>query len=378
MAEPLVHVVPIIDTEGPTTGRSDLVGDWQSLGEAMRKFSGETRNRIHDSFGGPAKYSWFLLDWVGYSSDDPEFRRRGHDNRLHAIWNFYRAGILSDAELLRNGDGIYWHYHHPPKDGSWGWNADWHDSIWYEYVLAKRMLDFGFFPAAYRAGKYIENNENSRWLERWIPFDFSSIAPVKQEFCDWSRAPANWQPYHPSFSDYQQPGDMRRLVARSLPVAAKGGSGNLKEEEVEKAFQEARECGKALFSFHSHDFYKSIFNDFATACGMVEKMSRAYNISWKFSNALGAIREYADPVSGDFSLRLEHDDDVAHIVASHEIFGEMPFVAVEQANGDARRVDAARDGTGWTLTIPDGITRFAVGAADRWGNTDVKVLTTND
>lgn len=372
MPKSIVYVVPIIDTEGPTMGRDDLFDSWQSVGEAMQKLMVETRSRFYDSFGGPMKYSWFLLDWIGYSSTDSEFRRRGHDSRLHAVWNFYRAGILSDTELSRSGDGIYWHYHHPPKNGSWGWNSDWHDSAWHEYILGKRMLDFGFFPAVYRAGKYVETNDNSRWLEQWIPFDFSNISPVKQAFCDWSRSPTNWQPYHPSFADYQEPGDMRRSVFRSLPVAAKGGSGSLKEEEVEKAFREAKEFGTSLLSFHSHDFYKSIFDDFSTGCDMVERISRAYGIRWKFSNALEAIRVYAEPVLGGIFLRLDRERSRIAISASHDIFGATPFVAVEYKDGRVRREDVwPRESGGWEFVLPENASRLAAGAADTYGNTHV-------
>lgn len=374
MAEPIVQVVPIIDTEGPTTGRDELFDNWDSLGEAIRKLTTEVRNRFRDSFGNPLKCSWGILDWAGYSLDDPEFRRRGHVSELHGIWNFYRKNILTDSHLESTGDGIYWHYHHPPKDGSWGWNDNWNDSLWHEYIIAKRMLDFGFFPAVYRAGKYVENNDNSLWLERWIPFDFSSISPVKREFCDWSRAPADWSPYRPSDADYQRPGAMKRLIARSLPVAAKGGSGTLREEEIDKAFREAKEKGTALFSFHSHDYYKSIHDDFAVACGMVEKISRVYHMRWKFSNALEAIRHYVEPMSGDLSLRLERDGLRVRITSNHAIFGEMPFVVFEYMNGEVRRVDVAKDGAGWALTIPDDVRCIAAGAADGYGNTDVAVL----
>ncbi len=374
MQEPIVQVVPIIDTEGPTTGRSDLFDGWDSLGEAMKVLTTETRARFRDSFGGHLKYSWDILDWAGFSTHDSEFRRRGHVTELHGIWNFYRKNILTDSYLKNTGDGIYWHYHHPPKDGSWGWNDNWNDSAWHEYIIAKRMLDFRFFPAMYRAGKYVENNASSQWLERWIPFDFSSISPVKREFCDWSRAPADWSPYHPSIDDYQRPGRMKRLIARSLPVAAKGGSGILQEEEVEKAFREAKEKGVALFSFHSHDYYKSIHDDFALACGMVEKMSRRHNVAWKFSNALDAVREYLEPASGDFSLRVERNGRNVDISSSHEIFGDMPFVVWEYTSGEVRREDVRQKGAAWMAVVPNGAVRLAAGAADRYGNTDVAVL----
>ncbi|MBI2639326.1 MAG: hypothetical protein HYW90_00325 [Candidatus Sungbacteria bacterium] len=374
MNEPIVYIVPIIDTEGPTTGRSDLFDNWNSLGAAIENLTVGLRKKFRDSFGGYLKYSWGILDWAGFSSDDPGFKRRGHAGGLHAVWNFYRANILTDSRLRESGDEIYWHYHHPPKNGAWGWNDDWNDSRWHEYVIAKRMLDFGFFPAVYRAGKYVENDESSRWLERWIPFDFSNIAPAKREFCDWSRAPANWQPYHPSIGDYQHPGTMKRLIARSLPVAAKGGSGSLQEEDVEGAFREAKETGLSLFSFHSHDYYKSISDEFAMVCGMVEKRSRMSGIRYKFSNALDAIRSYIEPIPKDLSLRVERDGCNVSVWANHDIFGDMPFVAVEYKDGNVRREDVEKKGSGWLFTIPEGACRTAVGAADAYGNTGVTVL----
>lgn len=374
MNEPLVYVVPIIDTEGPTTGRVDLFDNWQALGEAMDILTTETRNRLKDSFGGGLKISWFVVDWIGFSPSDPEFKRRGHDNSLHGIWKFYRKNILSDSSLKESGDGIYWHYHHPPKNGSWGWNSDWYDSDWHEYIIGKRMLDFGFFPAVYRAGKYVENDASSGWLEQWIPFDFSSISPAKREFCDWSRSPVNWQPYHPNFEDYQRSGQMKRLVARSLPVAAKGGSGNLHSEDVESVFMEAKEKGVAIFSFHTHDYYKSIFDDFTTAQQMIEQISRASGVRWQFSNALDAMRLYAEPVNEGLSLRITKDGDRVFIASNHEIFGKTPFVSIEYENGGVRRENVVKEENGWAFTIPDSAKRIAAGAADAYGNTDVIII----
>lgn len=374
-AKPLLLVVPIIDTEGPTTGREDMCESWDVLGRAIQELHGGIRERLRDSSGAPLCISWFLLDWAGFSPEDPEFGRRGHDSRLHAVWDFYRNSILSDAERAKTCDGIYWHYHHPPKNGSWGWNKNWNDSQWHEYIIGKNILDRGFFPSVYRAGKYVQINESSAWIEQWIPFDFSNVSPVRRDFCDWSQAPTNGTPYHPSFENYQIPGTMKRMVARSLPVAAKGGSGTLDSGEVEAAFREAGEKGKAIFSFHTHDYYKSASKEFEAAYEMICCAAQKSSIPWRWESALDALRRYAPRIDEPLLLALERRGEKLVIRAHHEIFGPQPFVVAEAGDGSVKRIDAASVASGqWIASIPDGTARIGAGAADASGSCATAVI----
>ncbi len=366
--KPTLLVVPIIDTEGPTTGRGDMCESWDSLARAIQELHGRVRERLRDSSGAPARISWFLLDWAGFSPDDSEFLRRGHDSRMHAVWDFYNTGILSDALRAQTGDGRYWHYHHPPKDGSWGWNRDWNDSSWHEYILGKNILDLGFFPAVYRAGKYVQTNQSSEWLEQWIPFDFSNVSPVSREFCDWSAAPVDWTPYHPSRENYQIPGAMKRLVARSLPVAAKGGSGALNFHEVEAAFSEAAKKGKAIFSFHTHDYYKSAADEFESAYEMICRAAQSWGVSWQWAPALDAFRRWVMRIDQPLELTIELCDREVMIRANHDLFGSRPFVVAEMNDGAVRRIDAVPVAPDqWLAAIPDKAVRVGAGAADAFG-----------
>lgn len=372
--EKILYVVPIIDTEGPTLGREDMIDSWDSLSLVVQKLTGELRESLRDSFGNPLVINWFMLDWTGYSKNDKEFQRRGHDANLHAVWDFYRKGFLSDENLKKTKDGLYWHYHHPPLDGSWGWNKNWNDSKWYEYILGKLILNHNYFPSVYRAGKYVETNENSHWLEDWIPFDYSSISPVKREFCDWSEATTSWSPYHPSVENYQIEGNMKRWIARSLPVAAKGGSGTLDPLEIEKAFDQVLKGEKAIFSFHTHDYYKSILEEFSTAHKLIERISKEKGVSFKYSNCLEALRDYENLELPQLEVQVQKKDHNIDIVFNHVIFCKKPFIVSENEKGEIKIVNSQKvsdDNISYKAELPSDSVRFGVGANDVYGNTVV-------
>ena len=121
MKKPLLYVVPIIDTEGPTLGRSDMYDSWGSLLVGMKRLTGVIRDSLIDSHGRKLVMSWFLLDWIGYSKNDAEFSKRGHDARLYSVWDAYTKDILSDDTRLHTKDGLFWHYHHPTKHDTLGY-----------------------------------------------------------------------------------------------------------------------------------------------------------------------------------------------------------------------------------------------------------------
>ncbi len=365
----VLYVVAIIDTEGPTTGREDMVDSWNSMREAISALTGLLRNELKDSFSKDIIFSWFLLDWTGYSKNDPEFKKRGHDTKLYATWDFYTKYFLSKAQINQTGDGVYWHYHHPPKDGSWGWNKDWNDSQWYEYILGKLILDYNYFPSVYRAGKYVESNESSHWLEQWIPFDYSNVSPNKRDFCDWSKASTLWIPYHPHLGNYQLPGNMKRMIARSLPVAAKGGSGNLNSDEIEAAFKEVQNGAQAIFSFHTHDYYKSINDEFRQVHQVLTEISKKFDIPWKYINALDALRLHTEKKENELQLKVTKEGNLITISPNHAIFGPAPFVACEDNAGMVTRINTIKEGKSFKAILPDGTIHFGIGVADAYGNT---------
>ncbi len=376
MAQPILYVVPIIDTEGPTSGREDMFSSWDELMEGMSALDGVVRDSLVDSFGRKLTINWFLLDWTGYSNDDANFAKRGHDLTEFSVWKHYKEYILSTKRIHQTNDGVYWHYHHPPKDGIWGWNTDWGDSDLYNVIVGKLIFEYGYFPSVYRAGKYVETNDNSHWLEENIPFDYSNISPVKRDFCDWSRSTTSWTPYHPAFSDYAVAGSMHRLIARSLPVAAKGGSGILSSLEIDNAFKEVESGQRAIFSFHSHDYYKSISEEFIKAHEMISIASKKIGIKWKYSNCLDALR-WSQSIKDEASclqISLVRENNFLNISINRNFFGRKPFVAIEKKNGDVNRVEVEKKGSIYALALSSEIKKVGIGISDAGGYTATAVF----
>ena len=165
-----------VDTEGPVTDEthSDLLNNWKAIDESLKKiFSDSFRQEFSDSSGEPVKFNWFIMDWAGFKTN-PVKRDFGY----HKIFDHYVENFGSSIKKFN--DGIYWHYHHPPKSGIGNeWNPNWKQNREYENILCRAVIERNFFPAIFRAGGTIENNDASNWLEKWIPFDYSSRAKAK-------------------------------------------------------------------------------------------------------------------------------------------------------------------------------------------------------
>src|SRR5690242_6561932 len=167
-----VLVVHCVDTEGPLGGDArrrpdgspEFFDNWPDILESLAELTADEFRRAHaDSRGEPYRFSWFLLDFTGFRTNPKEKVTAYHDtfDRLHS--------------LQTDVDGFYWHYHAPPADGTGDrWADSWLESGEHNTILARRLLERGDFPEAFRAGGTIEDEAASAWLERLFLLDFSN------------------------------------------------------------------------------------------------------------------------------------------------------------------------------------------------------------
>lgn len=362
-----IAIVLTLDTEGPSAGKDGLAPDWPSVEKLITALDTTIRQKLIDSHGNPAVYSWFLLDWVGITPKNSEALRRNTQLGHHTVFDWYRERILHDEHIQKTGDRFYWHYHHPFSDGSWGWNTDWGSNRMYEDVINRKVAERGFYPTVYAAGGYVMTNESSQWLDRWVPFDFSSNAPVKTDSYDWSRAPLSWLPYHPSADDYQRPGDMKRYLTLRKPTA--GHYSALSEDDVHIAFKEAQSGKRPILSVISHDYMESCADEFTALYKTLESLSRTYpEVTWRNRTALDAMRwslGLSDP--GDLDLEIAFEAEGISIEFSHAIFSPVPWVVRQLHSGEYERVDSEVLEEGRRYRIPrDSV--YVVGATDFYGN----------
>ena len=317
---------------------------WDAVDEMLRDAMGPAfRNKLSDAEGKGWIYNWFCVDHVDYNVNP---RRR--DIGFHNIYDHYLAMM---EETDSSQDRIHFHYHphtfqnHAHRSGTHWWAFS--DSL--AQVISRRVIDRLWFPTVNRPGFHVNRPDSHWFMEQYIPFDYANQAMEVTEadsrqrfitdgrFGDWRRAPQSWTPYRPSHDDYQRPGNCRRWIARCLNVGTRHRL--LNEEEVRRAFQQAREGQPAILAFTNHDF-RDIRPDVDQVRSLLRTVAPAYpDVEFVYAEAAHAMREAlslpAQPPC-DLDLAWVHKSDTAYtleVTSSTPSFGPQPWLAVKTTSG---------------------------------------------
>ena len=292
--------------------------------------SPEFRNAYPDAEGNGWTFSWFIMDFVGFTYN-PRRRPEG----FHVMWDWYHK-ILRDCI---EKDGFYWHFHTVPVSGhGTEYNPCWTNNDFHEQVLCRRILDRGWFPAVYRAGGHIESLDLSNWLELFIPFDYSRadmLPGYEKDFLtgDWRGAPVTWRGFNPTHDDYRRPGDMRRRVFRCVEI--NNGRKKIDRETVASAFAEAATRGKAVLAISNHD-RRNLAPEILHVYELLTECANDWpEVVWTYRNALeAAVLCGGLPESYDAELSVEAASQTLLTIESRRpTFGPVPFVAVLNKDG---------------------------------------------
>ena len=294
------------------------------------------RNRILDSCGNGWIYNWHCMDHVGFS-ENPRHRDLG----FHNIFDHY---IEKLDQTSSQQDGIHFHHHpipftkqaHHPATHFFS-----HCPVIFE-IIARKIIERKWFPSVNRPGFHSTRPDSHWFLEQFVPFDIANQNTTEDysnfkdladgRFGDWRRAPNNWEPYHPSHDDYQEKGECRRWIAKSLNLGTRARL--LKESDIDQAFREA-ELGKPVFlSFNHHDF-RDMRPDVIKVQDMINKISKKFpNVKFRFSEARDAMRgalglEKKLPIS--FEIKI--DENKLLVSTKNPTFGPQPFLAIKTKDG---------------------------------------------
>jgi len=221
----------------------------------------------------------------------------------------------------------------------------------YEFhqIITRRVINFNWFPTVNRAGFHAIRQDSNLILDQWIPFDYSNQAQYQPDqvdqldtkggrFGDWRRAPKDWKPYHPSYDDYQTPGNMNRWTTKFLNIGTRLRL--LTDYEIRKAFELAQKEGKAILSFTNHDF-RDMRKD------IIDIYSRIYRISEEFQDvkiyhcdAKEAMQRYLEyKRENELKLKgclrkMNQDSIILNVEAqAGEFFGSQPYLAIKTKDG---------------------------------------------
>ena len=324
----------IADTFSPLNLRFNR--NWQQVDQMNELiFSNEFRTEQPDSFGQPWKISWFCMDHVNLKTN-PRRKTQGHG----AIHRYY-----SDLVNRFPGydDELQFHFHPRPirendVAAATGYSTNLPEMI---EILARRLLEFSWFPTVYRPGFHSIRPDSNLFLEQWFPFDYSNQSDARGSsapdlssgrFGDWRAAPNTWRGYHPSIDDYQQIGSLARTTFRCLNMGTRLRL--LGEEHVEEAFAEADESGASILAFTDHDFRDIAPDIIQVREWLSEVGNRHESVSIRYATASEAARSLQNLPSGKPSLTARISGNQLYVETNRaETFSHQPFLAIELRDG---------------------------------------------
>lgn len=310
--------------------RLKYMDNWNKLEKMISKVTSQKfRSKYLDSLRQPYKFSWFIMDFVGFKTN-PRHRPEG----FHVMWDWYKDRLKGQT----CGDGFYWHFHTVPATGEGTeYNPCWTNNDYHERVLCRRIIERDWFPSVFRSGASIEGLDLSFWLEMFIPFDFSNSSVFfrfdeERIDGDWRNAPTDWSGYHPDFYDYRVPGTMRRIIYRCLEID--NGRHRLNKNDIIGAFEQANRGKPAILAFSNHD-RRDMEPEIDHMHNLLIDCSLKYpDVEWSYQNALDAVR-LAQRLNTCYkkSINLSIKNDLLWINSTASTFCLMPFIAVKDKSG---------------------------------------------
>lgn len=317
---------------------------WDKVDAMLAKLmSVPFRTQVPDSVGQGWIYNWFCVDHVDY---DLNPRRR--DIGYHNVFEHYSA---LTRETWSMQDGLHFHYHPHSfrREAHRCATHWWSSSNSLHQIISRRIIDHHWFPAAHRPGFHVIRPDSHWFLEQHIPFDFSNQATVNcaedgsqfgllgGRFGDWRRAPASWEPYHPSSDDYQVAGNCRRWIARCLNVGTRYRL--LHERDVRQAFAEAADGKPVVLAITNHDF-RDMEPDIDAFRKLLTRVAVDFpKTPFLYCEAVSAMRAALDltPLPPcELELELRQIDDRTHVLqvsSATPTFGPQPWLALKTVEG---------------------------------------------
>jgi hypothetical protein len=248
----------------------------------------------------------------------------------------------------------------PPTSGIGDeWSNTWLSSNECNTVLARRLIERGSFPAAFRAGGTIEDEAASRWLEQTIPLDYSNRVSERSRpeadlhHFSWYGAPAVWGSYHPALGNPMRRGSLRRFIYRSIDLRSRYNE--LTQEHVDDCFREARDAdAPRVLSFFSHD-NRDMRPETHHVVDLLRTAEERVSVPWRSCTAVDAHRRYHDFDDEHLEVSLDRDDRSCVIRANRVPFQRTPFVAARLEDGPIARLYAsALEPSAWRVSLAGG------------------------
>jgi len=299
------------------------------------------RAQIKDSYGQPLKLTWWMMT-------GNIFRYATNKNiPIPNIMTLYLMKKYHGENVIINGDELSLHYHtffwsDYDGDGVYYWNQSkifWELLDDFKVTLSQFLLEEEVFPISFRSGWHYMDNDWQHFLdERVLPYSLHNDFPSKRIYdtepidniFDWSKAPSTWVPYHPSYLNYQKPGNGKGWNGRSASFQA-----TKYWNYVDSIFAAASKGEDQLACLWAHLPEVDFLDNIKIIDSLAHQMEIKYpEVKFKYCTAVEAMqlwRGSKDKTNPEITISESSVGDKIYfeIKTNKKIFQKQPFVAIK-------------------------------------------------
>ena len=342
-------------------------------GRASQAMDPAWRSKFSDSFGNPLKLTWWMLVGSVYGQSQNLDVPIPNLMPLHLMRHYH-----GDA-IRQLGDELTLHYH------TFRWTDYLGTGVYYwnqaktftecrgdfDKAIAQSLIEESTFTVTFRSGWHYMDNDWQTYMDRLWPFNMDNDSPNKGvgnlppffNVLDWSKAPTNFVPFHPSATNYQRPGNEPAWNVRSIKTP------NVTQGVIDGIFDQADAGIDQVVSLWAHLPEAFFLSD-------MERMDQYLQISaanhpgvqFRYCTAVEAMQRWlgtatTQPPELKMSWSGSSNAVVLNIATDRAIFQASPFVAYKDTSENYAIAVCIPTGTNqWIATLPLPSTSLAMAA----------------
>jgi hypothetical protein len=303
--------------------------------------------------------------------------RKYHGDALKALGDeltlHYHTFLWSDY----NGDGTYY----------WNQSKTFNECRGdFDKAIAQSLIEEEVFTVTFRSGWHFMDNEWQAYADRLWPYNMDNNSPVKSftpnepylNVIDWSQAPTNFVPFHPSRANYQVAGDGTGWNVRSVKMPS------VTQPLVDSIFVAAQGGADQVVSLWAHLPEFDFLSQIARMDALIHTAASNFPaVKFRYCTAVEAMQRWRQTHDTE-PPKLEVADanlrgwPALRITTDEPIYQSEPFVAFKDVSENYRILRCSPSGTNsWLVRLPEPRSSWAkvgVAVTDPAGNLTTHIV----
>lgn len=340
------------------------------------------RNQITDSYGNKLKMTWWMIGGNMFRYALNNNVPLGNTMALYLMKKYYGDKIDQwEDELSLHYHTFHWSDY--DGDGKFWWNQAktfLETKEDFDLTLAQFLTEEKIFPISFRSGWHFMDNDWQRYLNELLPYSLHNDWPAKRTDVeeptdnnfDWSLATSEFIPFHPSYENYQLPGDGKGWNVRSKYM------GNVTQNLMNDIFSKANQDKDQLVCLWSHLPDQNFINEIIQVNNITQQAAINYpNVKFQYCTAVEAYQLWLKSVDKEKPVITVSEEvngpNIYYLIKTNEpIFQKQPFVVVKDKYESYHILQCEKTTTNiWRTSDPfsvQNLAKFGVALSDTVGN----------